>query len=82
MQQTEQTITEAVIQLIKKYRINEDVPVTLDARIVADLGIEYDAEDLAMALQKQTGIKVPWKDWGNVRTVGEVITLLLENVKK
>jgi len=69
----------AVVTLVRGIKV-ETPPITLDSRLVKDLHLEHDAEDLVKLLEERTGIKPPKQGWSEARTVGDVIELLLKYV--
>lgn len=80
MDYTEEAITAFVLRTIKEFRGRwvTAPPILAESRIVEDLGLDQDAEELVLVLQERTGIKPPPKEWADVRTVEEVIHLLLK----
>lgn len=66
--------------LVDQLDVDEDV-VTMDASITDDLGADsLDVADIAMSLEEEFDISIPDDQLQNIKTVGDIVKYIEENV--
>jgi acyl carrier protein len=67
-----------VIRIIVEMARKPEDEISLSDRVIADLGIDDEeiAYELVPRLEADFGAHVPWKEWAQARTVGDVISIL------
>ncbi len=70
-------VADKVVELISK-QLNRPVEeVTVDKEIVKDLGADsLDVVEMLMSLEEEFDISVPEEDAVNIKTVGDIISLI------
>lgn len=80
MQTKEQVFTTIRTMMVDMFELDES-KVTLDAHLYDDLDIDsIDAVDMVVELKKLTGKKIQPEDFKAVRTVSDVVDVVVELV--
>jgi acyl carrier protein len=67
-------------ELAEMFELDRDA-ITLEAHLKNDLGLDsIDAVDMAVKLQQLTGKKVPLKDMMTIRTVADVVEVVMNHL--
>lgn len=67
--------------LVDQLDVDEDV-VTMGASITDDLGADsLDVADIVMSIEEEFDIEVPDEVLGNVKTVGDIVKYIEDNVE-
>jgi len=78
---------EEIFEVLKTYLMEdfeiEAGSVTLDADLAEDLDLDsIDAVDLVVKFQKLIGKRIPAEEFKTVRTVGDVVERVYENISR
>ncbi|MEG1996560.1 MAG: acyl carrier protein [Oscillospiraceae bacterium] len=66
--------------IIDQLDVDEDI-ITMDASITDDLGADsLDVVDLIMALEEEFDIKIPDEQVENIKTIGDIVRYIEENL--
>lgn len=71
---------EAGVLTILQSWVPSDTQINKDDKLVADLGLSYDATDVALDLERRFQVRIPRDEWSNVWTVQELINLFCRHV--
>jgi acyl carrier protein len=71
------TLDRVAAVLREQLMLEEDHPITLESRLVEDLGCDsLDRIQLSMDVEDEFGIEIPYEDVDKVKTVGDLVALV------
>ena len=68
---------EKLTEIIREYKGNEDVVLTEDTVIIADLGLNsLDLINLVTDIEDEFDVEIPDREVGNIETLGDAMAII------